>query len=171
MRRILGVDPGLAGALALVDEIDVLDVFDMPCVSVNRTSDLSKDRDEVSAPILIDIILDLKDRLGVDLAVLEWVNASPQMGATSAFRFGETMGTTRTALAAARVPVHLVKPSEWKGQMKLPGKAKDPKAGEIARARALSLYPNASHWLARKKDADRAEAILLAHWFLKMGRG
>lgn len=171
MRRILGVDPGMDGACALVDEIDVIEVFDMPRVSANRTSDLSKERDEVSAPILIDQLVDLKERLGIDLAVLEWVAASPQMGATSAFRFGETFGITRAALAAARIPTHLVRPSEWKSQLKLPGKAKNKQAEDIVRARAMSLYPNSSRWLARKKDVDRAEAIMLAHWFLKMGRG
>ncbi|AXQ70076.1 Holliday junction resolvase [Caulobacter phage CcrSC] len=150
MSRILGVDPGVKGALALLDTTNwTIAIRDMP-LEIG-----TKGKEKVSARGLLDAIAAAKP----DAAFLEEVYASPQMGVTSAFSFGDGFGCTRTAILAYGCVLWPIRPQVWKAAMKVP---KDKKQ---ATTRASQLVP-AAHGLffgPRGGAFDgRAEAALLA---------
>ena len=148
--RILGIDPGVTGALALLDtELSVLAITDMPStiVKVGKAQ-----RRTLSETWLAETIHQYEP----DAAWIERVHALPGQGATSSFSFGLAYGMARGALAAARVPLRLVTPQEWKRHFRL-----GPHKNE-ARLIAARLFPHQSDLFARVKDDGRAEAALLA---------
>lgn len=144
---ILGVDPGLSGALALLDtDLHVVAVQDMP---VHRTRGTKHEIDPVG---LAGIIRDWAP----EHAWIEIVGARPGQGVTSMFRFGLAVGLARGVLAAAGVPVSGVTPQEWRRLARAP----DGKDG--SRARAIQLFPAQADLFSRVKDDGRAEATLIA---------
>ena len=146
---ILAIDPGsVSGALCLHGDHPLQPlVDDLPVV----------DR-QVDAAGLAMLI----DQLRPDVAVVERVGAMPKQGVTSTFRFGVAVGIIHGCIASHGIPMHLVTPNVWKRHFSLgPDK-------EAARALAIRLYPSVEG-LARKKDAGRAEALLIAHWFATKG--
>ena len=146
---VVGIDPGLSGALAFLFEDGTYSgVFDMPVMAAGKTG-----RQQVNAAALVEW---MKKVYPPDRAVLEHVAAMPKQGVSSVFSFGQSFGIILGVLAALEIPVELVRPNVWK---KAYGLGKDK---EEARARAIQLYPAAP--LSRKKDAGRAEALLLARY-------
>jgi len=147
MKRI-GCDPGISGALALLDDnLALLDVLDMPTMA------LSKTKRQVNAAELAKILSKWKGAT----AYVEKVSAYPGQGVTAMFNFGMSYGTLLGVLAALQIPVVLVSPQSWKKKAGILGKEKD-----ISRTKAQQLYPEAD--LARKKDCDRADSILIARF-------
>jgi len=148
--RVLGIDPGLKGAVACIDTTDwTLSILDMPLEAA------AKGKNAVSAKGVIDAV-----RLArPDHAVVELVHSSPQMGTTSAYNFGEGYGVVRTAILAHDVSLWLVRPTDWKGAMKCP---KDKKQ---ATTRASQLFPSAHSLFYGPRGGafdGRAEASMLA---------
>jgi crossover junction endodeoxyribonuclease RuvC len=155
---ILGVDPGLSGAVAFVHGDRLLDVADLPLVEVQHGKGSRK---ELSPALLHDMLVCTEIRIGK--AIVEHVGASPQMGTTSAFRFGENFGAILAVLACCGIRTELVRPQTWKKSMGLgPDKA-------VSRAAAIKLWPMQSDYFARVKDDGRAEAALLAEWGRRNG--
>lgn len=156
---IIGIDPGLGGAIALFEPRDhSLIVEDIP-VAPNAAG-----KNEVLHPVLYQLIAEAKANAdsGTVEAWVERVNAMPsaggrKMGTSSAFRFGQVFGAVQMAIAAARIPIRLVTPGRWKPHFKLYGADKD-----ASRQKACERFPDASDLFRRKKDADRAEAALIA---------
>ncbi len=150
--RVIGIDPGaVSGAFALIDTDQGEQVYDVPVVANN-----------VSASAFASDLRAL-ERVGrIDAVILERVNAFPGQGVSSSFAFGQGYGTIIGVVQALGFPLHLVHPTVWKKHFKLPGKDK-----EAARAMAMRFYPYATG-LKRKKDAGRAEALLLARYFLDL---
>lgn len=148
---IIGCDPGKTGALAAIDQDGNLhDTWDMPVVGK-----------VVAAPLLADIFVPLQ-RVA-EVCVIEDVHSSPQMGVTSAFSFGRALGALEGVALGANIPVRFVSPRRWKRALGLsPDK-------ELSRRRAIELWPAQSAMFARKMDADRAEAALIAYWWLHFG--
>lgn len=99
------------------------------------------------------------ERIGATVAVVERVGAMPGQGVSSTFAFGRAYGTILGVLAAAGVPVVLITPAVWKKHYRLPAKDK-----EAARQKAIELFPGVEG-LALKKHHNRAEALLLAHYY------
>jgi crossover junction endodeoxyribonuclease RuvC len=89
--------------------------------------------------------------------VIERAGAWPGQGVSSTFKFGRATGAIEATIALCSVPVEIVEPSAWKRFWKLPGKDK-----EAARQKALQLFPDAHAALARKRDHNRAESLLIA---------
>jgi len=137
---IIGIDPGLEGALALVGPRV------LTCRMPTRMNGTKRvvDADGVNAVL---------KAWGPDYAVIENVWSSPQMGVVSAFSFGHSKGVVEGAVAAGIKPenVILVAPATWKGKM---GLSRDKRASIAA---ALRLFPKLG-----KISADEAEAVLLA---------
>ena len=144
--KILGVDPGLSGAIALVGD-GHLAVRDMP------TAGELKRRVIVTAE-LAGIIR----AWAPDCAVIEKVHAMPKQGVSSSFRFGQALGAIEGVLGALLIPVEYVTPQSWKKHYRLTANKDD------ARLRAIHNWPRLSDELSRKKDADRAEALLIAKY-------
>ena len=148
----IGVDPGLTGAIGVLQDGVFIAVEDMPTVlkgagSVKR---------EVSPAGLIAVLRSSVPPADNVAAVIERVNAMPGQGVSSVFSLGDSFGTARAALAVARVELHYVAPATWKKHFKLSSDK------EQSRALAQRLFPLAP--LHLKKHDGRAEALLLARW-------
>jgi hypothetical protein len=154
MSRILGIDPGLSGALATFDTSDrSVEVFDMPTyyTKVNGRNSGTTDCNSL-ARLLFKI--GLND--GADIAFLEHIHTMPKDAAASAGKLMENFGALRGILAAYEIPVTLVRPLQWKKVMSLTSDK------ELSRRRASELLPHAAHLWPLKKHDGRAEAVLLA---------
>lgn len=152
---ILGIDPGLTGALALIDGETCLRVWDMPVTAKTHGKG-----NEVNAYLLADIVREAIEIAGGDLtAKVEQVAAMPGQGVSSMFSFGYSAGIASGVLGAMCVGKGMVAPAKWKRAYGLTGRDKD-----SARTLAISLYPEVAPLLCRKKDIGRADAILIGGW-------
>lgn len=155
---ILGVDPGLNGAFALVVG-DRVHVWDMPAVQVKRGG---KNKKEISPVLLaatlrtIDLVAESAGAGDQLRAYVEKVGAMPGQGVSSMFSFGRSLGLVEGALAALTIPVELVPPQTWRRAMAV----REGKDG--SRLRATELWPSQAGLFARAKDDGRAEAALIA---------
>ncbi len=150
MTRILGIDPGLTGGLALIDTTDwTLSILDMP-QEVGKAG-----RKGVSPTMTAQAIA----AAGADYVFCEDVWSSPQAGVASSFAFGRSLGIVLGA-AAATSALTMIKPTVWKSALQVP------RHKNQARARAVQLFPSAASLFARVKDDGRAEAALIAFWGL-----
>lgn len=148
---VLGVDPGLGGALAVVYGVGSVHTEDMPIFDIKGKRKLDIQR-------LNGMLSQLVTVFEPRLAVVEDVHSMPAQGVASSFTFGYVTGVVHALLAAHRIPVHLVSPASWKRIM---GLSRDKDA---SRMKASRLMPAAAYLWARKKDDGRAEAALLA-WY------
>ncbi len=148
---ILGIDPGLSGAFALLCPDNVLQVFDMPVTErvVNK-----KKKRQVDAHGIVGW-LEL-NRYRISKVVIEKVGAMPGQGVTSSFNFGYTAGVIDACCVAAGLKIEHVYPQVWKRKFGLLGQPKD-----ASRAAASKLLPASAYLWPRKKDDGRAEAALL----------
>lgn len=153
--HILGVDPGLSGALALLDtETGKLDeVIDMPLRTIRKKEWL----DLYALAMWLDV-----RRSGIRKCVVEEVHSMPKQGVVSTFRFGYATGAVTGAITANMIPTALAPPAIWKMQM---GVTHD-KDTSLDKARLL--WPTMSERFKRKKDNGRAEAALLAEYGRRM---
>jgi crossover junction endodeoxyribonuclease RuvC len=154
----LGIDPGIRGGLAVVDNHDgvgrLLDAIDIPVLGGGA-------RERVDVAAMRDWIL----RHQPSFALIERAQAMPRQGASSGFKYGRATGALEAAVTLCLVPLEIVEPTAWKRFWKLP-----PKDKEHGRQRALQLFPAAHTLLARKLDHGRAEAALIALYGLRNSR-
>lgn len=152
---VLGVDPGLGGAMALycLRSKKLVSVHDMPIVQVqaSRRGKIHNNLDLYDIALFLDANRDL-----ISLAVIEEVGAAPGQGVSSMFKFGFVTGAITGLVAANLIPVHTVKPAVWKVLM---GLSTDKK---LSRAKAIENFPSHKNEFLRAKDDGRAEAALLA---------
>jgi Holliday junction resolvasome RuvABC endonuclease subunit len=148
--RTIGIDPGLSGALAVVEMINgvpmLLAAIDMPIIGTGTQRRL----DAIGVAEWIN-------KHAPSMAYIEAARSMPRQGIAGTFRYARATGAIETVLTLCRIPTIWIEPSKWKRQLRLPGKDK-----EAARQRALQLFPSAHSLLARKKDHGRAEAALIA---------
>ena len=151
MTKVLGVDPGVSGGLAIVEITDGAVPVLIECVDIPVVGTGAKERVDVAA------IRNFIDQHKPFRALIERAQAMPKQGASSGFKYGRVVGAIEAAITLCSIPVEIVEPPAWKRFWKLPGKDK-----ESARQKALQLFPAAHTALARKKDHGRAEASLIA---------
>lgn len=156
---ILGIDPGITGAIAVLrDDGSFIGVWDMPTMHRNKTDN----KQQINVAELDRMLKTMTSSAqGVVRFIIERVYAAPKsrMGLSMAVMFGKTAGHIEACIICQGMPVEFVMPGSWKKHLKL-GKDK-----EHSRAYAQQLYPQAP--LGHKKDHNRAEAILLARWYLQ----
>ena len=152
---IVGIDPGVSGALAFWWPVQrKLQVHDTPVFNTKRASGTV--RAEID-PTGLALLL---DGVHVSHAFIERVGAMPKQGTVSVFNFGTTYGVLLGCLGANFVPVTRVTPPEWKRFHRLPsGASKDD-----SRAAASRLIPEFAHLWPLKKHDGRAESALIALW-------
>lgn len=151
----IGVDPGIHGAIAVYNASNgFMDVIDFPLIATQAAGRKTV-RNEIDEHGLAHWV---KLAVGVDRvhAYVEKVGAMPKQGVSSTFRFGMSYGIIRGILTAHDVPYTLVRPQDWKKHMSV-GRNKDE-----ARLLASRMFPRQAEMFRRKKDANRAEAVLLA---------
>jgi len=154
MSFIIGIDPGAAGAVAIIEDTGKLvHVFDMPAVEVIVGG---KAKRRVSPEMLV-AELELYATQGAR-AVIEQVGAMPGQGVTSMFAFGESFGLAKGVLAGLKIPTSTVTPGKWKKALQL-NSGKDG-----SRAKAAQIWPASAGEFKRVKDDGKAEAALIAYW-------
>jgi len=152
---IFGVDPGVSGAISILRNKKVLEVFDMPTMI-----DGKKNKKQVNGSQVANII---KENLSSDeeiSVVVEHVNAMPGQGVTSMFNFGQSFGVVKGVCSALNLPIYFVRPMKWKKHFNLIKTNKD-----ASRTKVIEVYPEISSKLSRKKDSNKADAILIARYF------
>ena len=153
--KIIGIDPGLSGAIAVMHDKKVMNMYDMPVMAEGK-----KNKRQLNSSQLVNII---KENINEDedtIVVVEQVNAMPGQGVTSMFNFGQTFGAIKGVCAALKLPIFFVRPSKWKKHFELINSSKD-----SSRTKAIEMYPKLSNQLAKKKDVNKSDAILIARFF------
>ena len=153
--KIIGIDPGLSGAIAVLENNKVLNIFDIPVMSEGK-----KNKRQLNSALLVNL---LKENIidNEDVAiVVEQVNAMPGQGVTSMFNFGQTFGAIKGICAALELPIYFVRPSKWKKHFELINSLKD-----ASRTKAIEMYPKLSNQLSKKKDVNKSDAILIAKFY------
>ena len=152
--RIIGIDPGLSGGIAILDDLKVFDFFDMPIMSEGK-----KNKNQLNSAQLVNII---KKHIvsGNTFVIVEQVSAMPGQGVTSMFNFGQTFGSIKGICAALNLPIFYVRPAKWKKHFELINSSKD-----ASRTKVIEMYPSLSNQLAKKKDVNKSDAILIARYF------
>ena len=153
--KIIGIDPGLSGAIAIFENNKVISIFDMPVMSEGK-----KNKRQINSAQLVSI---LKDNIQVEdevCVVVEQVNAMPGQGVTSMFNFGQSFGAIKGVCAALNLPIFFVRPSKWKKHFELINSSKD-----SSRTKVIEMYPSLSSQLSKKKDANKSDAILIARFY------
>lgn len=151
-RILMGIDPGLHGAVAFIvsHDLGLLSAFDMPTVA-----------NEIDAAGIARLI----ETTRPDDAFIERVGSRPGQGVASSFKFGKGFGTLLGVLAALKVPATLVTPQSWKKHYRLSSDK------EASRLRALELWPGRAELFTLKKHEARAEAALIARYGLHIEGG
>ena len=153
--RIIGIDPGLSGAIAILENNKVLGIFDMPVMSEGK-----KNKRQLNSAMLVSMIKENVD-LSLEVSVVvEQVNAMPGQGVTSMFNFGQTFGAIKGVCAALELPIFFVRPSKWKKHFELINSSKD-----ASRTKVIEMYPKLSNQLSKKKDVNKSDAILIARFY------
>ena len=153
--KIIGIDPGLSGAIAIIEDNKVLSIFDMPVMAEGK-----KNKRQLNSAQLVDIIKE-NIKINDDIAVVvEQVNAMPGQGVTSMFNFGQTFGAIKGVCAALKLPIFFVRPSKWKKHFDLLNSSKD-----SSRTKVIEMYPSLSNQLTKKKDVNKSDAILIARFY------
>tara|TARA_B100000780_G_scaffold28500_1_gene18064 strand:- start:56 stop:547 length:492 start_codon:yes stop_codon:yes gene_type:complete len=153
--RIIGIDPGLSGGIAILDNSKVVKLFDMPVMP-----DGKKNKRQLNSALLVKLIKDNIKNLEDTVMVVEQVNAMPGQGVTSMFNFGQTFGAIKGICAALGLPIFLVRPAKWKKHFELINSSKD-----SSRTKAIEMYPSISEQLSKKKDVNKSDAILIARYY------
>ena len=154
--KIIGIDPGLSGAIAVLENNKVLNIFDIPVMSEGK-----KNKRQLNSALLVNLLKENINKKEEVAVVVEQVNAMPGQGVTSMFNFGQTFGALKGICAALELPIFFVRPSKWKKHFELINSSKD-----ASRTKAIELFPNFSNDMAKKKDANKADAILIGRYFL-----
>ena len=153
--KILGIDPGLSGAIAILENKKVLKIFDMPVMAEGK-----KNKKQLNSALLVSTIKNNTNSEEDTAVVVEQVNAMPGQGVTSMFNFGQTFGAIKGVCAALNLPIFFVRPSKWKKYFELINSSKD-----SSRTKVIEMYPSLSDQLSKKKDVNKSDAILIARYY------
>ena len=154
---IIGIDPGISGAICFFENGKILEVIEMP----NMPEGKKNKRQVNGAQISNEIIKRTKNIEKKNIKVIiEQVAAMPGQGVTSMFNFGQSFGVLKGVCSAMQLPMYFVRPTKWKKYFNLIKSEKD-----ASRTKAIEIFPYISPQLSRKKDANKADAILIASFF------
>jgi len=154
---IIGIDPGLSGSICFFENGKILDVVEMPTMIEGK-----KNKKQVNGSQIYNEILKRishMDKSDVKV-VIEQVSAMPGQGVTSMFNFGQSFGILKGICSAMQLPVYFVRPAKWKKYFNLINSEKD-----ASRTRAIEIFPYFSSQLSKKKDSNKADAILISSFF------
>ena len=153
--KIIGIDPGLSGAIAILENNKIKELFEMPVMPEGK-----KNKRQLNSAQLVKLLKDNFDKKEEISVVVEQVNAMPGQGVTSMFNFGQTFGAIKGICAALGLPIFFVRPAKWKKHFELINSSKD-----ASRTKAIEMYPSISDQLSKKKDVNKSDAILIARFY------
>ena len=156
---IIGIDPGISGAICFFQDGKIIDVIEMPSMAEGK-----KNKRQVNgSQIYNEISKRIKQIDKKDIKVIiEQVSAMPGQGVTSMFNFGQSFGILKGICSAMQLPIYFVRPAKWKKYFNLINSEKD-----ASRTRAIEIFPYFSAQLSKKKDTNKADAILIASFFFE----
>ena len=156
---IIGIDPGISGSICFFQDGVIKDVVEMPTMV-----DGKRNKKQVNGSQIFNEISEKTKKIDKKniKVVIEHVTAMPGQGVTSMFNFGQSFGILKGICSAMQLPVYFVRPAKWKKYFNLINSEKD-----ASRTRAIQIFPYYSSHLSRKKDSNKADAILLASFFFE----
>ena len=156
---IIGIDPGISGSICFFENGVILDVLEMPTMT-----DGKKNKKQVNGSQIFNEISKRTQKIDNKniKVVIEQVSAMPGQGVTSMFNFGQSFGILKGICSGMQLPVFFVRPAKWKKYYNLINSEKD-----ASRTRAIEIFPYFSSQLSRKKDSNKADAILIASFFFE----
>jgi len=154
---IIGIDPGISGSICFFQDGAIIDVVEMPTMTEGK-----KNKKQVNGSQIFNEISERIKKLDKKniKVVIEQVSAMPGQGVTSMFNFGQSFGILKGICSAMQLPMYFVRPSKWKKYFNLINSEKD-----ASRTRAIEIFPYFSSHLSRKKDSNKADAILIASFY------
>ena len=154
---IIGIDPGISGSICFFQDGKIIDVVEMPTMTEGK-----KNKKQVNgSQIFNEISEKIKSLDNEEIkVVIEQVSAMPGQGVTSMFNFGQSFGILKGICSAMQLPMYFVRPAKWKKYFNLINSEKD-----ASRTRAIEIFPYFSSQLSRKKDSNKADAILIASFY------
>ena len=154
---IIGIDPGISGSICFLDNGTIKDVLEMPTMTEGKKNKKQVNGSQIYNEISLRIKTYEKKNIKV---VIEQVSAMPGQGVTSMFNFGQSFGILKGICSAMQLPIYFVRPAKWKKYFNLIKLEKD-----ASRTRAIEIFPYFSSNLSKKKDSNKADAILIASYF------
>ena len=154
---IIGIDPGISGSICFLDNGKILDVIEMPIMTDGKKNKKQVNGSQVYNEISKRLKQFEKNQIRV---VIEHVTAMPGQGVTSMFNFGQSFGILKGICTAMQLPMYFVRRAKWKKYFNLLNSEKD-----ASRTRAIEIFPYFSSQLSRKKDSNKADAILIASFY------
>ena len=154
---VIGIDPGISGSICFFQDGKIIDVIEMPTMTEGK-----KNKKQVNGSQIFNEIserikkLDKKDIK----VIIEQVSAMPGQGVTSMFNFGQSFGILKGICSAMQLPMYFVRPAKWKKYFNLINSEKD-----ASRTKAIEVFPYYSSELSKKKDSNKADAILIASFY------
>ena len=154
---IIGIDPGISGSICFLQDGKIVDVVEMPTMTEGK-----KNKKQVNgSQIVNEILKKIKELDKREIkVVIEQVSAMPGQGVTSMFNFGQSFGILKGICSSMQLPMYFVRPAKWKKYFNLINSEKD-----ASRTRAIEIFPYFSKQLSRKKDSNKADAILIASFY------
>ena len=154
---IIGIDPGISGSICFFLDGKILEVLEMPTMAEGKKNKKQINGSQIYNEInrVINKIQNQEVRV-----VIEQVSAMPGQGVTSMFNFGQSFGILKGICSAMKLPMYFVRPAKWKKYFNLINSEKD-----ASRTKAIEIFPYFSQELSKKKDANKADAILIASFF------
>ena len=154
---IIGIDPGISGAICFFKNGEVKEILDMPTMAEGKKNKRQINGPQIYNEISKRIINIPKKEVVV---VIEQVSAMPGQGVTSMFNFGQSFGVLKGICSAMQLSMHFVRPAKWKKYFNLINTEKD-----SSRTKVIEIFPYISSQLSRKKDSNKADAILIASFY------
>ena len=159
---IIGIDPGISGSVCFFEDGKILDVVEMPTMTEGKKNK----KQENGSQIYNEISKRIKDLDKKNIKVIiEQVSAMPGQGVTSMFNFGQSFGILKGICSAMKLPMYFVRPAKWKKYFNLINSEKD-----ASRTKAIEIFPYFSSNLSKKKDSNKADAILIASFYYETFR-
>ena len=153
---VIGIDPGISGSICFFEDGKILEVIEMPVMTEGK-----KNKKQVNGAQIYNEFLKRINRKDDEIrVVIEQVSAMPGQGVTSMFNFGQSFGILKGICSAMQLPVFFVRPAKWKKYFNLINSQKD-----ASRTRAIEIFPYFSSQLSKKKDSNKADAILIASFY------
>ena len=154
---VIGIDPGISGSICFFEDSKILDVVEMPTMTDGKKNKRQVNGAQIYNEISKRIIQIEKQSVRV---VIEQVSAMPGQGVTSMFNFGQSFGILKGICSAMQLPMYFVRPAKWKKYFGLINSEKD-----ASRTKAIEMFPYFSSQLSKKKDSNKADAILIASFY------
>ena len=153
---IIGIDPGISGSICFFKDGKILEVIEMPVMTEGK-----KNKKQVNGAQIYNEFLKRINKNDDEIrVVIEQISAMPGQGVTSMFNFGQSYGILKGICSAMQLPMFFIRPARWKKYFNLINSQKD-----ASRTRAIEIFPYFSTQLSKKKDSNKADAILIASFY------